>query len=335
MKSLIAAAYLETQAFRGCFRSGAPKRICHFHELFVRSNGDVFPCCQTWERQSMRIGHVGDADIAEKISRFSGFCSCDRFRLKRGGRGDERKYSLLNIELSLLCQGQCAMCGVNSPGWQGEYDLYRQLDALVDVTQPAEILVQGGEVLVQKRSVEWLKALKSRHPSLKISLVTNGCVPEETADAVDGLFSRVTVSFVGFQRETYRRIMGLDIDRTFVFVDRLLRMKETKVYLKYLVTPINVHETPLFLQWAIEQAPARIAVSDATMQSYIRHTPDDYWRKIFDRTGADARRVLVDNLAAIKEGNIILSLDQMSRTLLGIGEEFIRKNDLSRHVDWT
>lgn len=63
---------------------------------------------------------------------------------------------------------------------------------------------------------------------MRISLVTNGNIDEEKIPRIAGLFGRITVSFVGFQPETYYKIMGLDINKTFNFVEKLLQTKTTK-----------------------------------------------------------------------------------------------------------
>ena len=74
---------------------------------------------------------------------------------------------------------RCVMCCVNAPDWRGQYDYYSQLEELIKQTQPEEILVQGGEVLIQKQSIEWLTQVKQDFPDIKISLVTNGNVNQK------------------------------------------------------------------------------------------------------------------------------------------------------------
>lgn len=317
------------------FRSKAPLRACHYTELFVNSSGEVYPCCLSWGRKSMRIGHLDDPDLSVKIAGFGGICSCERFRLRKGKVAGHHRYLLLNLELSLLCQAQCAMCCVNAPGWRGEYDYYRQLEAMIDQLLPAEILVQGGEVLVQKPSIDWLSKVKNKHPGMKISLVTNGNVNDQITAAVGDLFSRVTISFVGFQAETYRKVMGLDIENSQRYAEQVMKNAGADVYLKYLLTPINVHETALFLKWAIDKAPKRIAISDASTHKYIKNTDDRYWQKIYERTGGDVRSIICKSIDIIKSNGIIFSIDQGSRAILGIDDEFIDANDFRKNIDWT
>ncbi|OVE74418.1 hypothetical protein BVX94_00405, partial [bacterium B17] len=113
-------------------------------------------------------------------------------------------------------------------------------------------MVQGGEVLVQKKSLGWVRLIKEKHPSIKLSIVTNGNVGLEMVDVVEHLFSEVFVSVVGFQSETYKAVMGLNIEKTKTFVEKLLANNNIEVIPKFLITPINIHEVSLFLKWIIE-----------------------------------------------------------------------------------
>lgn len=108
--------------------STAPQRPCHYQELFVKSNGDVFPCCLTWNRKSMVIGHITDFDLTEKIMTFSRICSCERYRLRKADVKDRQNYSILNLGLSLACQANCIMCRVNAPSWREKYEYYTELE---------------------------------------------------------------------------------------------------------------------------------------------------------------------------------------------------------------
>lgn len=308
---------------------------CHYNELFVNSKGDVFPCCKVWSRDDLRIGNVTDEKILDKVRSFDPhYCSCDPFVLRKARRDDEPAYKRLNLELSLLCQATCAMCCVGSPGWRGEYDLYADLRKLVAACQPSiELLVQGGEVLVQKESIKWLEEIRKEFPAIRIALVTNGSFGPEMADTVEDLFYRTTVSMVGFQPETYERIMGLRVERTKKFSERLIRGGKTKVFLKYLTTPINLHEVSLFLQWAIDAGPRMVQVIDSGLEQYIeRETFDRYWDKILERTGRQTRRLLVARKEALRAGKQLILIDGASMEYLGISREFLAREGLEESV---
>jgi radical SAM protein with 4Fe4S-binding SPASM domain len=60
-----------------------PERVCHFNELFINHNGDVFPCCSTWERQKMKIGNLKELDLLNRINEFNARCHCERYEFRK------------------------------------------------------------------------------------------------------------------------------------------------------------------------------------------------------------------------------------------------------------
>jgi MoaA/NifB/PqqE/SkfB family radical SAM enzyme len=282
----------------------------------------------------MNIGHLYDSDLLDKIDRFDGNCFCEKYKLT-AGKGEKKYYSRINIELSYKCQSKCAMCCVNAPDYGGEYDfkLYGALRTLITSLRPQEILVQGGEILVQPDSLNWLEDIKKSFPLMDIAMVTNGN-HLIMADYVCNVINRITVSFVGFQSETYRAIMGMDIEKTKKFCEHVIKSGKTRVFLKYLITPNNLHELPLFLEWAICLAPEVIYFADANTKSYIKeNTPDRYWDKIIKRTVKEVTKVLLTNRAFLeKELNNrferISIGGGMTSVLLGMDESYIEENGL-------
>lgn len=275
-------------------RSPEP-RVCHYEQLFVRHNGDLFPCCDTWGRPDLRIGHLDDPDLIERIRRLRLHCNlCGAYTLRAAEQDEPVRVVGINVETSLTCQGQCAMCSVEAPAWRGKYEYYDAIVRLVAQLQPTQLWVQGGEVLVQRQTLAMLDDIKRRWPDTKIGLVTNGNADTAMADTVERLFSSVTVSIVGFQPGTYRSIMGLSFDRTAAFVDELSRRRSTEITLKFLLTPSNLHELPLFLEWAIGKQPAKVLVDDAGMGDYVNlGAPYQYWSKIVARTLSETQAVLL------------------------------------------
>lgn len=312
------------------------ERACHYNELFVRSNGDVYPCCLVWNNNKLKIGHLSDSDILNKIENYSATCSCERFKLITG-KGGTKNYSLLNIELSYKCQGQCAMCCVNAPDYIENYNTsyFDILGNLISSLSPKELLVQGGEILVQAESIEWLTKIKQATPEMSISLVTNGN-NIKMVDYVSRTFNRITVSFVGFQPATYKTIMGLNIETTKQFCEKVIRQGNTRVYLKYLITPNNLHELPLFLEWAIRLAPEMIYFADANTRQYINeNTNDHYWAKIIDRTLKEITKVLRSNKEFLESElnnrfEYIGIGGESTRCLFSIDNKYIVANDLTK-----
>lgn len=297
-------------------------RPCHRKGLFVRSNGEIYPCCEVWSRKNLKIGHITDEDILDKIENYDKSCSCYNYNLIPGTKQDN-SCEQLNIELSYKCQASCAMCCVDAPSFKGKYDdnYYVLIRKLIDHLLPKEILIQGGEILVQPKSIEWIEELKNDHPQIKLSLVTNGN-NLNAYDVAEKLFNRFTISIVGFQPETYKCIMGLDINKTIEFSERMIKAGK-EVYLKYLLTPNNFHELPLFLDWAMKNNPAKISVADVYIPSYIEiNAPYDYWKKLVERTRKRVAEVIRDN----KDCKSQLFISDNTNKFLNLNKDFLLAN---------
>ncbi len=228
----------------------------------------------------------------------------------------------INIETSLSCQGRCAMCCVGAPTWRGTYEHYEAVARLIAQLRPARLWVQGGEVLIQPRTLAMLDEIKRGRPDIEIALITNGSVDTGMVDTVERLFSSVYVSIVGFQPETYRSIMGMPFERMATFVDELRQRKAIDLTLKFLLTPSNLHELPLFLEWAIGKRPARVLVDDAGMADYAnQRAPYDYWVKIVGRTLSHAEAVLKSHYPLLSQtGMKIFFTTPARRTLAWSGD---------------
>lgn len=134
----------------------------------------------------------------------------------------------------------------------GTFNYYEQLTKIIETLKPKYISVQGEERLIQKMAIELLIEIKKMYPNIELELVTNGNADESMVETVRRLFDKVTISIVGFQSETYRKIMMIDINKTMRVAEELLN-NNNHIYicLKYLVSPLNAHESNLFLNWAI------------------------------------------------------------------------------------
>jgi hypothetical protein len=316
----------------GNSKSAQPKaikqlRACHLHELFPNHDGNVFPCCLTWGRPEMNIGNLKDPNLSNKILCFRGTCSCERYELRAALPSDTPDYAVINIEFPLTCQGKCAMCAVRAPDWKGSYEYYDSLAQLVMKYLPKRLSVQGGEVLIQKKTIAWLYDIKERLPHLEIGLITNGNVPLDSIFTVEDLFNDVWISFVGFQPETYARIMGMDVTKAILFSEELVRRNKVQVTLKYLTTPLNVHETSVFLKWGIGVLPKQCAVQDASLLAYInRNTSDNFWDKLFDRTGIEIKRVIDSNRERLRSAHMKIIFENRCLQIYGIDDHYLEKN---------
>ena len=310
-------------------------RPCHYHQLFIKTTGEVFPCCLVHSRPEMVIGHISDDNLVEKMKRFNAKCRCSQFAFRKANPEEILDVRSLNLELSLACQATCIMCCVDAPSFKGTYDAYNDLEKIICHLTPAEILVQGGEVLVQKRSIDFLFRLKEKFPSIDISLVTNGCVDLDMVDIVTDLFSRITISFVGFQTETYRKIMGLNLAKTILFAEEIKRRGNIILFLKYLTTPINFHEAALFMHWGLSLAPERIEFSDANTPEHInRRTNNKYWDKLMVRTSKDVKDEIIFFKSNLIEKKTILAISSYNREMFFLKEKFFEENKLQGIIQY-
>ncbi len=298
----------------------------------------MYPCCLVWQTDHLKIGHLSDPNLIQKIASFHGRCNCERYRLV-SGLGCNKSYDLLNIELSYKCQAQCAMCCVDAPSFQGKYDKgnFDMLDTLISALRPNRILVQGGEILAQPDSINWLARLRQGMPNLGMEMVTNGNNIKQIGYVTD-TFDRITVSFVGFQPATYKVIMGMNVEMTKRFCVEVIASGKVRVYLKYLITPNNLHELPMFLEWAIGLAPEVIYFTNAGMRQYINeNTGDQYWVKMISRTRQELTSVIVKHRefleSQLNKRFMYIGVDGAhTGELLGINQSYIADHGLSSIV---
>ncbi|MDD5069398.1 MAG: radical SAM protein [Candidatus Omnitrophica bacterium] len=284
----------------------------------------------------MKIGHIDDDNIIGAIRNFYNKCSCERFNLIKGAADEKINISLLNIEFSLQCQGKCALCCVNAPSWKGYYNCYDSLTKMVEILNPEKILAQGGEVLIQKKSLDWLNAIKNHHPEIKLLLVSNCNVDCSLIEEVEKLFNEVWVSFMAFQDETYERIMGMNVKKTIEFVEKLARNGKTRVVLKFLITPLSIHEVSQFLEWALNLNPFLIYIEDGSTEKYINlKTSDKFWEKISQRSGLKVKMFLVKNKRKLLDGSTMIKFTNKSLRILSLNDgwkNFLRINGLQDKV---
>lgn len=310
-------------------------RLCHCDSLFVREDGFLLPCCRIRASEKLIIGHLSDVDLYEEIKNYDDICSCQRYKLRKIGADEKLSVNYINIEFSLLCQAQCAMCCVEAPGNGNPYKYFDELRKLINDLNPKGLIVQGGEILIQEDTMNFLKSIKSTHPNIIISLISNGNYDISKVNIVEDVFDQIYFSMVGFQTETYKRIMGLDLNKTKRFIDTLIERGKVRVGLKYLITPLNVHEAGLFLNWAIQRKPCGISIADSNIDQYINYNSwDNFWNKIFKRTALEVKKELIKNKEFLLKNNIKVGVDFNSRRIYDISDSYVQENGLNKVIDY-
>ena len=179
--------------------------------------------------------------------------------------------------------------------------------------------------------MRWLRDVKQRHPEIHLNLVTNGNVPIAWVDKVEELFSVVTVSFVGFQPETYENNMGLRVEHAKAFTEELLRRGSVAVAPKYLITPTAIHEINPFLKWALDLSPPQIHFFDAqTVQRIGGNTEDPFWKETIERTSRKLKSTLVRRREELQNNPTVIYLEPPVDELLGIDDRFLADQKLDQ-----
>ena len=55
------------------------------NELFVRYNGEIYPCCRVWNYEYLKIGNIGDSpdQLSHKLHNLRHHhCRCKQYRLR-------------------------------------------------------------------------------------------------------------------------------------------------------------------------------------------------------------------------------------------------------------
>lgn len=310
------------------------EKFCLEADLVIRHTGDVYPCCRVWTNPHYRIGHIKDTDIMEKIRAYDGPCKCGLFSLKNTHEPNMVP-KVLNIETSMLCQGACACCAAHAP-WKTDvrpYEYFQELGNFIVKNGIKSILVQGGEVFVQEDAVQFLEDLKRKVPDLCINIITNGCFSVDKAQRFASLFSftNTWISFMGAQRETYERVMGLDMDKTLAFIRELIVLGK-KPGLSFAVIPITMHEVTAFFEMAIELGVTKVRLNDGYWRQYTTITEDHFWDKIAQRSAKKFQKYLIRERTRLLELNFKIYMHTGLIDTYEIDPAFLKENGLDQIV---
>lgn len=310
-------------------------QYCVEEGLFIKHNGDVFPCCRIWASQELKIGSIMEGDISEKVKNFEGLCQCDNYCLKSTKEKDMLSIYHVNVEFSLFCQGNCAPCCVGAP-WTDEnmqYLFFQNLKKFLKERQVKILTVQGGEVFVQVNTLKFLKELKESVKDLSIRIITNGNFDLSRTEEFKSLFDWVNFSFMGFAPDTYECIMGLEREKTLNFIEAVRNSYKGKMRISFVVLPSNVHEICSFLMYALDIG-ANVLIADGSVFKYISPdiTWDSYWIKLMERSGKKFKALLAEKREALADMNINIEILSSLRSVYGIDNQFLIENKLEKIV---
>ena len=162
----------------------------------------------------------------------------------------------LHIQTQSFCNGRCSMCPyptVSQKLEQGrmEWELFQKIanEAAAEPQLARALFELHNEPLLDKRTFDCIKYIKSLNPNKNCALVTNGELLDKFSltEIAQSDIDSILVSLNAHSKEVYERVnTGLDYDRVMKNISRLLSDKtlRRKLSLSFVVTEENVHEVP-------------------------------------------------------------------------------------------
>lgn len=218
----------------------------------------------------------------------------------------------LQIQTQSFCNGRCLMCPyptVSQKLEQGKIDweLFKKI-ADEAATQPllaTALFELQNEPLLDKRTFDCIKYIKSINPNKRCVLVTNGQILDKFSltEIIESGLDSLAVSLNAHSKEVYQQInIGLDYDRVMNNIARLLSDEniKRKLVLSFVVIEKNAHEVPQAIRYWRKQGVrtrviAEIANRSGALDRYeklrlktsYRGTPalSRLWRRLMTAAG--------------------------------------------------
>lgn len=173
-----------------------------------------------------------------------------------------RKITYLRVSITDRCNYRCIYC---KPEEQFKFIPHEEIlryEEIVEIVQEAvnlgitKVRITGGEPLVRKGIIGFIKKLKEIEKLEDISLTTNGFFLSEYAEKmkVAGL-SRVNISLDSLRKDKYRKITwGGDLERVLGGINSALKVGLLPIKINtVLIRGINDDEVEDFVRLAIEK----------------------------------------------------------------------------------
>ena len=250
-----------------------------------------------------------------RIRRYSAPCQCSGSRLIPY-KYDMTDYPVtLTLQLSDLCQANCAFCPQDHDGKNSLKKYWDELEQVFVETKCKLLSVEGGEILIQSDTMQWLRRMKMKH-NFTFQILTNGCVGSQIARNASDLFSRVLLSMGGFSDQTYRNVLGMNFERVLQFAQIVNEKVGVHLAAKYLISPSSLHELPLFMGWALSNKIPEIILAHITFPGAEIDYKIAYWDKVVKNVRAANRKVFSRYPDAHKETVLSINGPLMDVTLI-------------------
>lgn len=288
---------------------------CHYRRPFVDRNGVIFPCCFLNRKPEAAIGHISDRDIISKMENYAIKCKCSyaEFRPK----AEKEVMNTLYFQCSLKCHGSCAVCYVGAPHKREDIEINYD-DALIfaEKLSPKTISLEGGEVPILPKAIEFAEKIKTHIPNSSLRLITNGCYNPRKAIHLSRIFDEFTISFMGFSPSIYYAETGLEVEKTKTF-SRIAHENNVFLRFRFICTPMTLPDLGLFLEWVTTFKNSRPSIDDCQVAEYLElNCHSSYWTDTIMRCRNLFLKTLVKTKSVMKQNNVIVNIHpKASRTL--------------------
>ena len=268
--------------------------------LYITRTGDAYSCCHMGPEKlgnlhTARMNEIINSDrlIALRKASLEGNLPCyercnllNKEVISGGNREDlivkPNSYKKLHISFGEACNIRCIMCMHPIRHAANPFELESEtVQSSIDIEGIQEIVLQGGEHLLLKSCLDYMKYLEDA--GKKYTILTNGLlIGERMAERLADNANVVSISLNGASKPVHERVnMGSDFDRVILNIKRLREMIDRKgsntiLCGRMTITPENVHEIPGFIRsfkgFGFHQA--NFGYVKNSVPSYLNSHPD-------------------------------------------------------------
>lgn len=339
--------FLETETFSvselKTHLATLPKTSCQMRQLHIDEKGTVYPCYKLLGSPYF-IGDISDKDIIKKIYDYNlpNGCFCNKSIFNCADKCDyTQSLRRIYLEMGGYCQAKCLYCFQQThENFRLSYKRYEELLNFCRSLPHKEMVIGGGEVLVQNKTLDFIRQYRAAVNS-DIRINTNGSVPTSMLDTIEELFDIVNITFNGFTSGTTKALMDVDLKYAKKIAEILSRNKKVRLGLKFLASPLCIADLPSFLEWAIKLSPYRINIKIAEICHLNKQNENmwngssfsklnlGYWQPIFSRVGTAIEKIINKNAAKLKLEKIRLSLQEGLIDLLNLSEDTLGSAEIT------
>lgn len=173
---------------------------------------------------------------------------------------ESKKYNII-IETTNLCNARCVMCPHSQMQRKTEVMNDETFSLIVDKLKkekinPLAFILNGfGDPLTDMKIFERVRVIKKEFPSSVVKFYSNfGLATDDTIkNMLDSGLDELNVSFNGFNKENYEKVMGIDYDRTrgnlkSLIAERNKRKSNLKIRLSMTLTVHNDGDEKKFVE---------------------------------------------------------------------------------------